>query len=99
MPNLSHMTGPCLVPNLAKARCGMVPRSNMLPMIGKPRGPGGSRLVVRILCWIMVKIGRKMRKMAHNGILKGHSMDERSVSFTVSVVLHLVLGWQEYCIL
>lgn len=42
-PGLNHITSPYLGLRPNRVRCGIVPRSSMLPSIGHPRGPGGRR--------------------------------------------------------
>lgn len=42
LPSLSDITGPYFLDSLARERCGLDPKSKMLPMIGNGYGPGGS---------------------------------------------------------
>lgn len=54
-PSFSHTTGPWRDRSSAMVLCGELPRLNMWPTTGHPRGPGGKRLRLDAVDWKMVK--------------------------------------------
>lgn len=77
-PILNHTTSPYLGLRPVRVRCGIVPRSNMLPNIGHPGGPGG-RWLLRlglILRWSK-RIRASKKKMKQTRETKENSMTSR----------------------
>ncbi|KAK7394875.1 hypothetical protein VNO78_15416 [Psophocarpus tetragonolobus] len=94
LPSFKVIRGPYVVERFVSALCGFFPSSNMFPMIGNGRGPGGSFVDSDVwLNSLRVKMRRvALRKGRREGMASLPPQIERALATDSSTYLLFVAG-------